>query len=387
MEIEDAVFSGLLSFYPEERLLNREKFAAAKRDGVISFSELKSESETLFIPWQMFFLNSTKLKKQLNNIESNRADKISLSFMSRRPGRRGAFSMRLIDKFVRIQSFLTLNSSFPINQFPGSLKDLSVPDSVNKILEYFSIDIEFFRTRRTVKMAIDYLIDCLAKKNINVAQGTTAYGLMPRTESHAPLYKNLSGFCLKDARVPFIYLSTNEVSDEEPVGRQIYTLIYLISMIGLDIYSLAIKAKSVIKIAGGDRRSNLANEITSELLMPKEKMEEYRHRNVTQDDLKAMCLKYKVTPRAALYRLKKERIINQQEYDDLIEENPYIPSPPPPNGPKLETSVKKLVGELVFGVTNNLVGNKTISPVQAQIIMFGRPDTRKWIGYRSNLGI
>jgi len=387
VEIEDDVFKDLLSFYPEEKLIHRPKFSEALGKDSISYRDLKSEAETLFIPWQMFFLEKTKLETQLKNIEQNRADRITTSFLSKRSGRSGSFSARLVDRFIRTQNFLVSNGSFSVNNFNKSLSGLNISEAVKSILSHFTIDMNIFRKQPTVAKAIDYLIACISKGNINVARGTTAHGLMPSTKNHRMLYKNMSGFCLKDDKVPFIYLSTNEVVGEEAVGRQVYTLVYLLTLIGLDIYSFAVNAKSVVRVPNGDARTQLANAITSELLIPKKELEIYRGKKITWDDVKSISLDFKVTPRAVLFRLKKDVFITAYEHDLLLNRNPFIPKTQRMNGPRVETSVKKLSGDLVFNSANSLTKVGTLRPIQAQIILFGKPDSIKWREYRTSMGI
>lgn len=388
VEIEDVVFRNLLSFYPEERLILRPKFAEAVNEDSISFTDIKSEAETLFIPWQMFFLEKKKLETQLKNIEANRADKIALSFLSKRSGKSGAFSLRLVDRFIRMQNFLVSNGSFPDNGFNKSLVGLDINGAVERIRSHFDIDMGTFRRQPKIALSIDYLIDCISKGNINVARGTTSHGLMPSTKNHMVLYKNMSGFCLKDEKVPFIYLSTNEVVGEEPVGRQIYTLIYLLTLIGLDIYSFAVNAKTIVRVPNGDARTQLANAITSELLIPKKELQTYGGKKISWDDVKDASLKFKVTPRAVLFRMKKDGLVKAYEHDLLLKSNPYVPTTQKmKGGPKVDTSVKKLGGSLVFNFVNAQTTMGDLKPVQAQIILFGKPDSIKWRGYIERVGI
>jgi hypothetical protein len=389
VEIENCVFKQLLSFYPEEELLKRSTFLDATKQGYISYSDLISESETLFIPWQMFFLDKDKLSIQLKNIETNRADRLNnSSLMSKRTGKSGAYPKRLIDRFVRSQNFLcSPNNMLSDNKFNKSLIGLNINDSVAHILKYFSIDVDVFRDKKKVSQSIDYLIERISACNINIARGTTAHGLMPCTENHRVLYKNLSGFCLRDDKIPFIYLSTNEITGEEVVGRQIYTLIYLLALIGLDIYSLAFNDKNIVSIPGKNSAANLTNLITSELLLPKKELEKYRGTKISPEDVKEISLHYKATPRAVLFRLKKDHFITPEEHEQLINVNNVPLKTDRPRSPKIETSVKKLCGDIVFNTTNKLLKNGGVSPIQAQFILFGKPDKKKWKDYRSYINI
>ena len=103
VELDDRVFRGLLTFYPEEDLLSRPTFAEAVASGEISKSALISEAETLFIPWQMFLLSWPSLTKQLRHIERQRSDKLQVGELSKRSGSKGATPYRLIDRYIRAQ--------------------------------------------------------------------------------------------------------------------------------------------------------------------------------------------------------------------------------------------------------------------------------------------
>lgn len=387
VEVDDSVFVRLLSFYPEEQLLNRPSIDESIKRGSMSFSTLKKESSLMFIPWQMFMLDNSKLSDQLENIERNRADKLSISesYFSKRSKGKGFISKRLIDRFIRAQNFIRSNVSLSDDKFSGSLKNLNIADSVSQMIRYFEIDLDVFRRKRTIEDSIVYIVKLLADKNINVSRGTTSHGLMPSTSNHTTLYKNMSGFCLKDQKIPFIYLTTNEVVGEEVVGRQIYTLFYLLTLIGLDIYSLAVNDKNIISVPGGDTNTVRANKITSELLMPEKDIDVYMGRKITWEDIKTISMQYKVTPRAVLYRLKSRGIITEKERQSLLDNNPYKPSSGTPHSPKVITSVKKMNGPVLFESTNKLVNEGLIKSVQGQIILLGKPDHIKWKSLRASL--
>lgn len=64
-EIDDTVVRRVLNLYPEENLESREVFQDAFANGSISIGDLKSESDKILIPWQMFFLNEKRRSEKV----------------------------------------------------------------------------------------------------------------------------------------------------------------------------------------------------------------------------------------------------------------------------------------------------------------------------------
>ena len=224
VELDDWVFCRLLTFYPEEDLLSRPVLAKALASGEIKKANLLKEASVHFIPWQMFLLSPDRLKAQLRNIEKNRLDKIQIVEMASRGGSVGPTPYRLIDRYIRAQSFLKKAERHGPNAFANALKGLSVKESIALIETHFGIDRQEFREKSTKEKALEYLIERLGSGQVNVALGTSEARLVPSSKNLRTLYKNVSGFCLRDACVPFIFINMNMADEEEPAGRRIYTL-------------------------------------------------------------------------------------------------------------------------------------------------------------------
>ena len=238
--IDDRVFARLLSYYPEEELIRRPILEAALEKGEITKSDLLREADILFIPWQMFLLSWDNLRAQIKNIENNRKDKIRAVALSSRPGASGPLPNRLVDRYIRAQTFLSaaVAGTRPPNKCNGCLRGKSVSGAVAELQTCLNLDMEEFWRKGTKARALEYLIACVEEAGINVARGTADARLMPRSANHTALYKNVSGFCLKDDLVPFVFVNSSMAEDEEPLGRQIYTLAYLLALIGLGQYML-----------------------------------------------------------------------------------------------------------------------------------------------------
>lgn len=387
IELDSQVFNKLLTFYPEERLLERRVLSDAVKNDHISLGDLQTEADVNFIPWQMFLLNFENLGRQLERIESNRSDKIRITQYGRRAGQPGANPNRLIDRYIRAQTFLTTTTNFPSNTYVGSLEGRTLNESVNHIIDHFNINRNTFWGRPTKEDANDYLKAAVEERNINVATGTAAGRLVPTSENHKNLYKNVSGFCLKDESVPFIFVNANMSSEEEPVGRQIYTLVYMLTLIGLGDFTLA----SHWHLRGmsrnqGSGNNNLAHRITSEFLMPSAMLEKYRNEVITDEVVKELSGYHKITSSAVLFRLRLERYITQRELEALTPP-PFVKPPSQVRSPHIETAVKKFNGKLVFEAVNSAFRAGTITANQAQYIFFGRIGRPSWRQFRARMNI
>ncbi|MDE2057381.1 MAG: hypothetical protein KGI78_00825 [Patescibacteria group bacterium] len=383
VELNDRVFERLLTFYPEENLLTRKVPADALASGEISLSALKAEANRLFIPWQMFLLNMPRLRHHLRNIERNRRDKIRIAALSRRAGRVGAAPNRLIDRHIRAQNFLVSNGTYAPNAYNGMLRGMTAIDSVDAIVNHFSIDRDTFWRKSRKEEAFAYLVEIVQGGQVNVALGTSESRLVPSSANHKLLYKNVSGFCLKDEHVPFIFVNMNMADDEEPAGRRIYTLVYLLTLVGLGIYTLTRDWRPGRPISEADPYLKHAHVITSEFLLPTVDLDPYRGKPITPEIVMGLSGQYKLTPTAVLFRLWKEKLITKNERDTLIKPVPPRKSRGWPS--YIDTAVRKFNGALVFGSVNAEFAARRITQNQAQYILFGRIRRTAWRQYRSRL--
>ncbi|MDR3526619.1 MAG: hypothetical protein P4L57_05020 [Rhizomicrobium sp.] len=263
-EIENAVVTRVLSMYPEEELLHRDVFATALRDGKIDFAELRKQCDVISLPWQLFFLSLPKLDRELRKIEENRKTRLSSKFIAKRAGVGGPSSKRILDRLIRLQNFGCESTKLNKNSYCGSLKGLSVLDAAEKIRSHFGIDSDSLRGKRK-DAALRYLIDCFESKQINVCQGVLTNKILPQFPEARSVYKNTSGFAIHDACVPYVFLPS-EANPDERDGRQIYTLAYLIALIGLDAYSYVLEKDFKAKALRGRGIPGRIHDIASEVL-------------------------------------------------------------------------------------------------------------------------
>ncbi|MDQ5971641.1 MAG: hypothetical protein QG566_587 [Patescibacteria group bacterium] len=391
VELDNEVFKKLLNFYPEEKLMEHEVFKNAFNVSSITYNELKSISEKIHLPWQMFLLDMDNLKRELENIEKNRLDKFPKELLQihKRKSAGEVTSKRIIDRQIRTQSFVV--SQLPENfvcDFSGSLKGKDMQNCVNNIISYFHIDLNYFRSRESGEKAKEYLIQQIhLKGNINISQGVRKNGILPEVKNTSTLYKNTSGFVVKDKKIPFIFLPS-ELNPNENHFRQIYTLMYLIVIIGMEEYSHAIENYSIQKIRD-DKKFKLINDVVSEILLPTSITNSLGFNSIDRDMVNKLKDEYKISYTAILFVLRIRKKIDKEYYESLKlperEISVFIEIKKWFNQPHIITSVRKFCGDVAFEKVNNAIKNNSIYPNQAQMIIFGRFRKDKWSDYRSKI--
>lgn len=386
VELDDSVIRHVLGIYPEEDIANRRPlFKAGFEIGSIDFNDLKEECDKILIPWQFFFLNQTNLNSELEHIEKEREDKVSAKLMAKRRGAGNVTSKRIIDRLIRLQNYITENVPLVDNAFCGSLVGKSEHEAVSHIRDYFGIDPEDFWDYKRKSSALSYLIGRVEDKNINVCQGVLTNKILPTWQVvDNSVYKNTSGFVIKDDKIPFVFLPS-EINPEETDGRQIYTLVYLLVVIGLNEYDYFIEKDFKAKALAAKGTPARIYRITSKLLLPESKTDELRGSVITWGVIEELTNTYKLTPTAILVTLKMRKVINQKTYESLLPE-PYVPPKGAENKfghPNIETSVRKFCGKHPFEHINSAIIGGAIESIRAQLLLIGRVDKKAYALYRS----
>lgn len=387
-EIDTLAIKGILDIYSEENLADRKIFKEALNTDSIDYRDLKNESSKILIPWQLFFLNSKNLKKELDHINKTRLDKVSSKLIAKRKGIGDITSKRIIDRLIRLQNFVSDDKSLNKNTFSGSLIGKKDTEVVDHILSYFSIDIDKFRGYKNKASSLEYLIKKIEEKNINISQGVLANKMLPAWQVvNNSIYKNTSGFVIKDDKIPFVFLPS-EINPDETDGRQIYTLIYLIVIIGLNEYNFFIEKDFKTKALVAKGQQAKIYRLTSEFLLPKVETEKLRGQTITTQIRDDLCLKYKMTPTAVLVTLRIRKIITKEEYKLLLPPE-YKPTKNKGNmrSPNIETSVRKFCGKHSFDFINSAIRSGVVKNVQAQYLLFGGVNKKGFKTYRANLKI
>ncbi len=383
--LDDSSFRRVLGIYPEEELAKRKIFAAALRDGEIEFSDLKEEAAKIIIPWQMFFLEPPKLDAELERIEELR-HKAAASRVAKRAGSGKVTSKRILDRLVRCHAYLAANHKLGKNAFCGSLRGIRrLPDVVAQLCLHFDIDMNSFRIKNK-KDALAYLIEKVESGQVNVCQGVLTNKILPLLEDSRSVYKNTSGFVIADESLPFVFLPS-EINPNEREGRQIFTLVYLLALIGLDAYDYQIERDFKVSMLAAKGRQKNAYHIVSEFLLPFVETEPLRGTLITAEVRDRLARGHKLTPTAVMVILRKRDIVSQREYVALL------PPAPPARGKKggapvpIEFSVRKFNGRYVSELVNSDFKVGKITAVQTQYLLLGSINKNGFKKYKHNLGL
>jgi len=380
VEIDDNVVKLVLDLYPEENLAGYATFKDAFQKNSITIKDLKEVSEKIHIPWQMFFLEEDVVKKELKNIESNRADKFpkNIVAISKRAARGKITSRRIIDRQIRIQNFVCSQLPEEFNcDFIGILKGQKIEDAIQIIINYFNIDLDSFRTKTNIEDSLIYLTKRIQSKgNINISQGVLTNSILPEIKNIRKIYKSTSGFVLKSDKMPFIFLP-NEINPDENNYRQVFTLLYLLVVVGLDEYSHSIEEKFSFKKLKEDVNYFKINKIVSDLLLPIIFTDTLKDKEIDRNLINKIKGEYKLSYSAILFILRFRKLIKtKEEYEALKlpekESSPITQIAQYFNKPHISTSVEKFCGVLSYKVINDSIKNKTLFPIQAQLLTFGR---------------
>lgn len=390
LEIEDSVFQMILNFYPEEKLIAYKPFKEAIEENKISIVELKKLSLKIHIPWQMFFLSEKELKKELCEIEKNRIDKFPKRRvdLDKRKGLGNLTSKRVVDRLIRVQNFVSGQMSDDQKcKFIGSLKSKSIEDASLYISDYFNIDIKRFRSQKKPFDALNYLIESVESRgDINISKGVLKNGILSTIDPIKKVYKNTSGFVIKNEKIPFIFLPY-EINSEENHYRQILTLIYLIVVIGFDKYEFWCEESLSFNKITSDKDYNKIYSIVSEFLFPKTESDLFiKDKQISVALVNELKERYKVSYSAILKILKIRSIIDPELFKSLeLPKKDFESSEGILDlffgNQKLSKSAKNFSGSISFEFINKNIKSKMITPTQAQLLIFGRIEKSKYKNY------
>jgi Zn-dependent peptidase ImmA (M78 family) len=375
--------------YPEEELARRATFKNAFDTGTIELRVLQKESATILIPWQLFLLDAQKLENELAHIQKQRADKVTAKLIAKRKGIGDVTSKRIIDRLIRLQNFVSKNSVLPTNKFCGSLRGLNDRQAIERIITFFEIDVAALRAFNQKSRALAYLIGCVEHKNINISQGVLTNKLLPNWQVvDNKIYKNTSGFVIRDEKVPFVFLPS-EINPDETDGRQIFTLVYLLIIIGLNEYDSFLEHDFTAKALTAKGTLGRIHRLTSELLLPSPVTDKLRGNQITIATRDELAARYKMTPTAVVVTLRRRGVISNEAYNSLLPA-PYQPSQKsrsPGRTPRIDTSVRKFCGRHSFEQINSAIRRNLITSIQAQYLLFGAVNKKGYKQYRDRIKI
>lgn len=307
IEIDKKVFISLLDM---SHIVEYKDYTDAIESSKITFENLKKLANKASVPYPLFFAPKEIVDIQLKDKDKKIFEKIpgkdEIRLSSR--GRVEVKDIELIVKDLgRKQEFLktrVLPTASP-NNFIGSVSrqiksNVDIQTIGAKIREYLGIDLLYLRSIPKNKV-LSYITSCAEEKGILIS--FSSYNYMPQNIDPE---LELSGICIKDKKFPYVFINTRD-GDEKPkilesTGRQIFTLLSMLSCIAMGHFVLSSKAGS-----SKNDPAKIAYSLASEILIPKKDILVVKIS--TLDELKEKAHFFRVTPSMLLYHLQKNRRI------------------------------------------------------------------------------
>lgn len=293
---------------------SRAPYVHALESSSIRFADFLELTRKAHIPYPLFFAPPEVVKAQLEDntrrlLQGVSKDSFSLSSRS---------TVRLRDVELIIKDILRKQSlikehdaSLVPNRIVGSLRRStgSVVGDATKLRSLLGLDLDALRAPRKKETALELLIDCLEDNQVFVSRSQN--GFMPQL---LPRGVAFSGLCVKDKKVPFIFLTSGEPgSNPEPAGRKIFTLTLLTVFVAVGKFA---------PVSYDDRTGELISsreyELAEEVLMP---ATDARRRDASSlDAVKLAADELKVTPSAFVMRARRLGLLHSDGARDYLDQ-------------------------------------------------------------------
>jgi hypothetical protein len=384
--MDESVTLTILNIYPDEHLSDRPLFKKALGEGEIAFSALRDECDRLLLPWQLFLLNSVRAEKEITSIRNSRTAKFEKKMIASRTNEGAGVSLRIADRLISLQEYAREGVSQP-NSFVGKLKNLHRDSWAATIVKHFGIDPAKLKDTKKDKV-LGYLIKTVEQHDIRVARGVLTNKLLPALKTSRSSYRKSSGFVVKDDKVPYIFIP-NEINDSESPGRQILTLLSLLTLIGLDRYDSYITGEFEI-VSSTQKIFQQIYGVVSEILLPYEATNPYKGKKITEAVRDTLATKYMLTPSAVVVTLRQRGYIESDATYQQLLEGTYaggVGPSTPKRTPRIDTAVNKMCGRTTSQQILEGVRNGSLSATRAQYLIFGRVDKLSFEKYKANVGL
>ncbi len=183
--------------------------------------------------------------------------------------------------------------------------------------------------------AAELFVSRLEANHILVSRSVNGY--MPQTLSKA----KFSGLTVRDNKVPYIFLTGgSHGEDEEPVGRQVFTLALLAVLVARRVFVPVTMDTRQIKASPGPEYG-----IVAEMLMPAVQLRQCSLSSL--DEVGEVADHFKVTPSAIVVRSALLKLLDRSVADDYLAElaKAYSARPKPPaRTPKPVNAIRKYNG-------------------------------------------
>ncbi|CCQ46367.1 putative uncharacterized protein [Pseudarthrobacter siccitolerans] len=209
----------------------------------------------------------------------------------------------IVKDLLRKQELLKKNDkTLTPNRIVGLLgkPGRSVEEDAGKLMDALGLSHDSIRSVRKKEDALELLIARLETNQVLVSRSVNNF--MPQRITGV----KFSGMTVKDAKVPYIFLSGGDHGDyQEPAGRMVFTLALMSVLVARRIFA-------PVTYDGSSTGSDVGREydIVGAMLMPKQ---EFRGASFgSLDDVKAGADVFKVTPSAMAVRAMRLGMITPE---------------------------------------------------------------------------
>lgn len=281
---------------------------------VIGFKEFVELARKAEIPYPLFFAPLDVVTAQLEDKTSKLlagVSKKSCSLNSRSAVRLRDVELIIKDLIRKQETLKALDTSLEANRVIDRLRRPrgSISADADKLRDLLGFTLADVRAHRTKKKALDFLIERLEANQILVSRSQRS--VMPQ---QLPRGATFSGLCVRDKKIPFIFLTSGEQSPTlEPAGRQIFTLILLAVFVARGRFA---------PVSYDDQTDDLIEdreyELAEEVLMPASDVRRIGVRSL--DDVKEAARYLQVTPSAFVMRARRLKVVDASESRDYLDE-------------------------------------------------------------------
>lgn len=302
--IDRTVFTAL---FGDSVVSTRSAYLRALESATIGFTEFVRLARASQIPYVLFFAPGDLVAQQLQRKTRTLLAGVSKDAFSMNS--RSVVHLRDIELIVRDilrkqEELKKRDKTLVLNPLVDCLRGShnSVARDADKIRAVLEFTTGQLRANRTKQGAFDFLIDALEAHQVLVAQSQRYF--MPQ---QMPRGVRFSGMCVKDKKIPFIFLTGSDGGDNpEPAGRKVFTLVLLTVFAARGKF-----APVTYDDQTGEMITDREYQIAEEVLMP---AAEVRVLDAsTLDAVREHADRLKVTPSAFVMRAERLRRISKEQ--------------------------------------------------------------------------
>lgn len=319
---------------------NYADYTTAQSSQMISFADLVRLARRAEIPYPLFFAPLDVVRAQVD-LKTHKllqgVKKTTFSLNSRATVNLADVEL-IIKDLVRKQELMKKHDpTLKRNPIVGMLAKSqgSAQRDAHALFTALGLTTAAIHATKNKTQAAELLIAQLEANHILVSRSVNGY--MPQTLSKVAF----SGLTVKDAKVPYIFLTGgSHGEDEEPVGRQVFTLSLLAVLVARRLFApVTINARRI------EAAPRPEYGIVSEMLMPAVQLRQ--HDLSSLEAIEAASEHFKVTPSAVVVRAAHLQLIDREAADDHLAELARVFATrrkPQARSPKAVNAVRKYNG-------------------------------------------